>query len=121
MRERGWAEAMGNVFDSLRIGGSQFDNGYMVLRWADQDLMHAALMMLSNETDSNARPQGLHPIDYGWNMEMCRAFYDGCNHSLVGILHFNCGRRIGASITAETWWATDVYKSHRPMLEQCVQ
>lgn len=74
MRERGWANAMGRVFDSLRIGGSAFDSGHMVLKLADQDLMHAALVSLSNGTDSNAKPQGLHPIGYGWIMEMCRQF-----------------------------------------------
>lgn len=121
MRERGWADAMGNVFDSLRIGGSIFDNGYMVLNWADQDLMHAALMSLSNETDPTAKPQGLHPIDYGWNLEMCRQFWDGCNHSFIGLLHFNCGRRVGDKTIAETWWTSERYEHNKTIVEKCVQ
>lgn len=115
MRERGWAEAMGDVFDSLRIGGSDLENEHMVLRWADQDLMHAALMRLGNETNPNAKPRGLHAMDHGWNMEMCRHFYDGCNHSFIGILHFNCG------LSEDAWWTTAPYQSQKPVVEPCVQ
>eukprot|EP00959_Pyramimonas_sp_CCMP1952_P231069 4830203-Pyramimonas_sp.AAC.1 len=48
-------------------------------------------------------------------------FYDGCNHSFVGPLHFNCGRCMGDNMTAETWWMADVYESHKPSIESCVQ
>merc|ERR1712032_53420 len=84
------------------------------VRWADQDLLHGALMTIYGEIDPNVRPQGLHVMDHTWNLEMCRSFYGLCerfdgNKALsnsIGLLHFNCGKSEG------NWWETIIDWPH---------